>query len=1017
MKPQRAISLRRSLQTRVALLVSTAVVLVGAGFFVFGLRPVLARIAENQFSVAARQVETSLDRLFEPAEQVLKMSQGWSGGVAPALDRPDEFNRLFRPVLEVLPQATSVVAGTSDGEGWMLLKQPQGGWRNRLTNLNRWGGRHHFFETAADGKEERYWQAVDYDPRKREWYKSAIADANSVQWTAPYTFFTTGDAGITASTHLRLRDGRDFVVGLDLMLRDLSATTMGARVGRRGMALVLTDDLRVLALPAAPKGLDAQVWQRAVLKTSAELGIGPLSDALASRGAGALDELSSFASGGEPWIARMHAYRLGGNRLWVMTLAPEADFAPDWLSITGFFFAGLALMLAWVAFFSRRQASRIARPLEDLAARSERIGRLDFEDLPPAASEIAEVEKLAAAHEKMRALLQSNQQQLALQESELRKQIEVMRTARTRLVDSERRQQTLLSALPDLVWLKDKDGVYLSCNHRFEKLFGFPEKEIVGKTDYDFVDKELADFFRSNDRLAMAKGGPSVNEEWVTFSDGHRELLETTKLPMFDAQGELIGVLGIGHDITERSEHENQLKNIAHFDVLTTLPNRVLLADRLHQAMAQTERRRQLLAVAYLDLDGFKVINDHHGHGAGDKLLVALARRMLQTLREGDTLARLGGDEFVAVFLDLSDSAACVPMLSRLLAAAAEPLRVDGVALQVSASVGVTFYPQTEEVDADQLLRQADQAMYQAKLAGKNRYHIFDAEQDRSVRGHHESLEHIRQALKEQEFVLHYQPKVNMRSGRVIGAEALIRWQHPERGVLPPAVFLPTIEDHPLAVAIGEWVIDTALSQMERWRASGIDLPVSVNIGARQLQQENFVGRLREILAAHPSIRPSDLQMEVLETSALEDVTRVAAVIDACREIGVLFSLDDFGTGYSSLTYLKRLSVHELKIDQSFVRDMLDNPDDLAILGGVLSLAKAFHREVIAEGVETVEHGTMLLDLGCELAQGYGIARPMPGGEIPGWVRSWRPDPAWRRDDALTREDLQLHLPEIERRA
>jgi EAL domain-containing protein (putative c-di-GMP-specific phosphodiesterase class I) len=286
--------------------------------------------------------------------------------------------------------------------------------------------------------------------------------------------------------------------------------------------------------------------------------------------------------------------------------------------------------------------------------------------------------------------------------------------------------------------------------------------------------------------------------------------------------------------------------------------------------------------------------------------------------------------------------------------------------------------------------------MYQAKLAGKNRYHVFDAAQDRSVRGHHESLDHIRQALAQRQFVLYYQPKVNMRTGRVIGAEALIRWQHPERGLLLPATFLPVIEDHTLAVEVGEWGVDAAMTQLEHWKELGLNLPVSVNIGARQLQQGQFVEKLRGILERYPGLDPSLLELEILETSALEDINRVSAVIQTCRGLGITFALDDFGTGYSSLTYLKRLPVSMLKIDQSFVRDMLEDPDDLAILEGVIGLAGAFSRSVIAEGVETVAHGSMLLQMGCDRAQGYGVARPMPAAEFPEWVRNWKPDSAWQ---------------------
>jgi diguanylate cyclase (GGDEF)-like protein/PAS domain S-box-containing protein len=484
-----------------------------------------------------------------------------------------------------------------------------------------------------------------------------------------------------------------------------------------------------------------------------------------------------------------------------------------------------------------------------------------------------------------------------------------------------------------------------------------------------------------------------------------------------DNKGKLQQHIGIFSDITYLKTHEAELNRIAHYDTLTGVPNRRLLSDRLEQAIVRSRRSAIPMALCYLDLDGFKAINDRHGHGIGDQLLIELTLRMKEELREGDTLARVGGDEFVVVLSDFTDVAASIPMLDRLLAAASRPVMVGDLALQISASIGVTFYSQAEEVDADLLLRQADQAMYQAKLAGRNRYHIFDAEQDRSVRDHHESVERLRLALAANEFVLYYQPKVNMRTGAVIGIEALIRWQHPELGLQVPAFFLPTIEEHPLAIAIGEWVINSALTQISQWRANGLAIPISVNVGALQLLHPDFISRLRGILAAHPDIKAGDLELEVLETSALEDLAQASLVIEACRELGVVFALDDFGTGYSSLTYLKRLPVAHLKIDQSFVRNMLGDPNDLAILEGVLGLATAFRRQVIAEGVETVEHGTMLLQLGCELAQGFGIARPMPAARVPDWVKNWKPDPAWAGLPSISREDLPLLFAGIEHRA
>jgi diguanylate cyclase (GGDEF)-like protein len=511
--------------------------------------------------------------------------------------------------------------------------------------------------------------------------------------------------------------------------------------------------------------------------------------------------------------------------------------------------------------------------------------------------------------------------------------------------------------------------------------------------------------------------GNWTGEAWNRRKSGEIFAVLQTISSVRDDLGQTVNYVSLFSDVTAAKEHAQYIERIAHYDALTNLPNRVLLADRLQQAMKQAQRRNLQAAVAFLDLDGFKSVNDLHGHDVGDELLLVLAQRMRKALRESDTLARLGGDEFVAVIVDLADPQACVPLLARLLEAAAEPVVMGESTLQVTASVGVAFYPQAEDVDADQLLRQADQAMYQAKLAGKNRYHVFDAEQDRHVRGHHESLDRIRAALAHREFVLHYQPKVNMRTGQVLGAEALIRWQHPEQGLLAPASFLPAVEDNPLGVEIGQWVLEDAIGQLARWNASGLDFHVSVNIGARQLQQPQFVEHLRALLAAHPQLNPHQLELEVLETSALEDLAHVSRLIQECADMGVSFALDDFGTGYSSLSYLKRLPASVLKIDQSFVRDMLDDPDDLAILDGVIGLASAFRREVIAEGVETEDHGTLLLQLGCELGQGFGIARPMEAERFAPWAHDWQPHALWRQTARVHREDFALLYVVVEHRA
>ena len=567
------------------------------------------------------------------------------------------------------------------------------------------------------------------------------------------------------------------------------------------------------------------------------------------------------------------------------------------------------------------------------------------------------------------------------------------------------------------IMVTDVDGDIVEVNEAFSAITGYARDEVLGRNPRILKsDRQGREFYAAMWRELVERGHWS-GEIWNRHKDTSPIALLESIGALRDSRGDITHYVSLFSDVTPLKEREHQLEYLAHYDLLTSLPNRVLLADRLHQAMAQTLRRGTMLGVAFLDLDGFKIINDRHGHQVGDRFLAAVAARLRQAVREGDTIARIGGDEFVVVLLDQHDRAEGMATIRRLLAAAAEEIALEELRLRLSASIGVTYYPQSEEVDADQLLRQADQAMYQAKLAGKNRCHAFNPDEDRSLRGHHEIVERLRKALNAREFVLHYQPKVNMRSGRLVGVEALLRWQHPERGLLGPALFLPEIEDHDLSVELGDWVLDTGLAQLRRWRAQGLDIGLSVNVSARQLQKSDFVERVRERLRQHPGVAAGQLELEVLETSALQDLAQVSGIINACKELGVSFALDDFGTGYSSLTYLKLLPAAVLKIDRSFVSGMLDDPEDLAILEGVMGMAAAFRRKVVAEGVETIEHGSVLLQLGCELAQGFGIARPMPADELARWASMWRPAPQWRTLPALASSELATLHAGVEHRA
>ncbi len=546
----------------------------------------------------------------------------------------------------------------------------------------------------------------------------------------------------------------------------------------------------------------------------------------------------------------------------------------------------------------------------------------------------------------------------------------------------------------DGIVITDADNNIVDVNPAFTRITGYRREEVLGRNPKLLSSGKQDAAFYAEMWRALGEYKVWRGEIWNRHKSGevYAELISIAAVT--DDAGKVIRYVAVFSDISSMKEHEAELDRIAHYDTLTGVPNRRLLADRMNQAIARARRDRKPLAVCYLDLDGFKPINDSFGHEAGDRLLVAITRALQEVLRAGDTIARLGGDEFVLLFNDLAEGSDCFSMLDRVLRGVAQPLTIGDVEISVSASVGVTLYPR-DNSDADTLLRHADQAMYRAKEAGKNRYHLFDIEHDRQVKARVESHKRITEALARHEFVMYYQPQVDLVAGRVVGAEALIRWQHPERGLLAPGAFLPGMDDIVLEAALGEWVLDAVLSQAAAWQAAGLKLRVSANIGASHLQQPGFIDRLLAILRKYPAVQADDLELEILESAAIDDLEGAFHTLAQGVAHGLRFALDDFGTGYSSLSYLRRLPVDTLKIDQSFVRDMLVDAQDFGIVESVVRLAEVFKRTVVAEGVETRAQGDRLVELGCRLVQGYGIARPMPAADLPAWVARWQKAPHW----------------------
>jgi len=499
------------------------------------------------------------------------------------------------------------------------------------------------------------------------------------------------------------------------------------------------------------------------------------------------------------------------------------------------------------------------------------------------------------------------------------------------------------------------------------------------------------------------------DNQWLWFSSVG-EVIE------WDDKHQPLRMVGIHRDISQQKQDEEALNLMAHYDVLTKLPNRMLFADRFNQAIAHSKRTGNMLAICFLDLDNFKPINDTFGHDAGDKLLIEVANRLRITIREEDTASRQGGDEFSLLLRDIESFAQCDQLLERIRYSLAQPYIINGYTHNISVSIGSTIYP-IDNSDLDMLLRHADKAMYQAKLAGKNQQQQFNYLNDQEVVNRLTKLQETKQALVNKEFCLYYQPKINLDTGEVFGLEALIRWNHPTKGLIPPLDFLPLINNTDVEIQLGGWVINEATQQLELWQQQhNIKLEVSINISSNHLQSPVFFDQLNEALDKYPGVDSQDLQLEILESSALGDIDKVGSIIKSCQTVfGVNVALDDFGTGYSSLTHMKHLPANTIKIDQSFVRDVLCNPHDFSIIEGVIGLAQAFNRKIIAEGVESEDHGLALLIMGCKQAQGYAISRPIPANDIPEWLANYSPNQNWIKysNEKHTKRENQIKLLQL----
>ncbi|HET9577354.1 MAG TPA: EAL domain-containing protein [Usitatibacter sp.] len=522
--------------------------------------------------------------------------------------------------------------------------------------------------------------------------------------------------------------------------------------------------------------------------------------------------------------------------------------------------------------------------------------------------------------------------------------------------------------------LPDHPIVYV--NPAFERITGYGAQEAIGRNGRFIVRDDLNQLGLSEVRMALREGRPAKVVLRCFRKDGSVFWNELSIAQVRDADGRVTHVVSIVNDVTERVRYESDLAHRSNHDSLTGLANRNLLDDRLEQAIAGAHRYQRLMAVVYLDLDHFKIVNDSLGHRAGDELLRQVAERLAGVVRDVDTVARAGGDEFVIVLYDADGEDEVLAAMQRIQAAMTAPFSVGDQEIQVDCSMGASLYPR-DGADAQALLKNADAAMYHAKEQGRNGYHVYTAAMNGSVGTRLATVQGLRRAIDNGDFELHYQPLVSATSGAIVGAEALLRWRHPHEGLVEPSRFIRVAEDTGLIVPIGEWVLETACRQNAEWQAAGYPgIVVAVNLSARQFNHENVAQTVRRALQRH-GLAPAWLELELTESMLVKNVADAVATLDELGALGVRLALDDFGTGYSSLAYLKRFPFHKLKIDQSFVRDISHDADDAAIVMAVIAMAKSLGLRVIAEGVETREQMDFLCRHACDELQGHYLGRPV----------------------------------------
>jgi diguanylate cyclase (GGDEF)-like protein/PAS domain S-box-containing protein len=781
------------------------------------------------------------------------------------------------------------------------------------------------------------WQFFRETLKKRGWaVEGPFLSRGSREFTMVFTQ-TVVDAGgrVTGvvSASMRLSEFRD-VLGRGTTLPEGTVTAL---LDPQGIVLA--------------RSLNPEIWIGETL-----IGTKAIRQALTKRE-------GSLELDAEDGVSRLAGFATASQVPWMVyigtptdvALAPVEQQLRDRLIMSAIILSGLLLVAIFLG-------ERISKPLRQLAddAKAFGEGALDRRTRVAAGGEVG---VLATTLNQMAAAIQARAGELKDSESRLRQ--------------SEARLRTIIESEPDCVTVLGRNGHVQEINAAGLKLFEAQALDEVRDKDISAV---IVAEYRDNVQLMHRRviAGETVNFDFELIGlKGTRRWMSCVAAPLPGEGGEVIGQLAIARDITERKLTADRIEHLATRDALTDLPNRALLNDRLQQVLATAHRDGKSLAVMFIDLDRFKNINDSLGHHAGDVLLRETAMRLTVCLRENDTVARQGGDEFI-VLLPESDGPAAALVARKILDTITQPVHFDGHELVVQASIGIAIYPENGE-EASTLLRNADAAMYYAKAMGRNNYQFFMVQMNETLQLRLLMESTLRRALASNELRLHYQPQITIATGEIAGYEALVRWAHPERGLIAPPEFIHLAEESGLIIALGEWVLREGCRQAAQWQRDGKRLRLAINVSAKQFLNKDFADKVSRILA-DSGCDPHLLELEITEDTFVKQNAAVLEVMQVLKPLGISLSIDDFGSSYSSLIYLKRLSIRKLKIDPSFIRG-LDDADDAAIVRATINLARSLSLEVVAEGIETPAQLNFLRAAGCDLGQGYHIGHPQPVAE------------------------------------